>query len=46
MFCGIELSKDFYQDIESLDLDMFHMRNFRYQTGSHPGWIFRLLLFP
>ena len=28
MFCGIELSKEFYQEMGALNLDVFHMRNF------------------
>ena len=32
MFCGIELSKEFSQEIGALNLDVFHMRNFRYHT--------------
>ena len=32
MFCGIELSIDFSQEIGTLNLDVFHMRNFRYHT--------------
>ncbi len=30
MFCGIELSNEFSQEIGILNLDVFHMRNFRY----------------
>ena len=30
MFCGIELSNEFSQEIGALNLDVFHMRNFRY----------------
>ena len=30
MFCGIQLSNEFSQEIGSLNLDVFHMRNFRY----------------
>ena len=30
MLCGIELSKEFSQEIGALNLDVFHMRNFRY----------------
>ena len=30
MFCGIELSKEFSQEIGTLNLDVFHMRNFCY----------------
>ena len=33
MFCGTELSNDFSQEIGTLNLDVFHMRNFRYDTG-------------
>ena len=33
MFCGIELSKDFSQEIGALNLDVFYMRNFRYDTN-------------
>ena len=32
MFCGIELSNEFSQEIGTLNLDVFHMRNFRYHT--------------
>ena len=32
MFCGIELSKEFSQEIGALNLDVFHMRNFSYHT--------------
>ena len=32
MFCGIELSNEFYKEMETLNLDVFHMRNFRYHT--------------
>ena len=32
MFCGIEVSTDFSQEIGTLKLDVFHMRNFRYHT--------------
>ena len=32
MFCGIELSKEFSQEIGALNLDIFHMRNFSYDT--------------
>ena len=30
MFCGIQLSNDFSQEMGSLNLDVFHMRNFCY----------------
>ena len=33
MFCGIELSKEFSREIGALNLDVFHMRNFRYDTN-------------
>ena len=32
MFCGIELSNDFSEEIGTLNLDVFHMRNFCYQA--------------
>ena len=32
MFCGIELSEEFSQEIGTLNLNVFHMRNFRYDT--------------
>ena len=32
MFCGIELSNEFSQEIGTLNLDVFHMRNFRYHN--------------
>ena len=32
MFCGIELSDEFSQEIGALNLDVFHMRNFHYHT--------------
>ena len=32
MFRGIELSKEFSQEIGALNLDVFHIRNFRYHT--------------
>ena len=37
MFCGIELSDEFSQEIGTLNLDVFHMRNFRY----HPSFASR-----
>ena len=33
MFCGVELSKEFSQEIGTLNLDVFHMRNFRYDIS-------------
>ena len=32
MLCGIELSKEFSQEIGTLNLDVFHMRNLRYHA--------------
>ena len=32
MFCGTELSYEFSQEIRALNLDVFHIRNFRYHT--------------
>ena len=32
MFCGIELSKEFSQEIGALNLDVFNMGNFRYDV--------------
>ena len=32
MFCGIELSYEFSQEIGALNLDVFHMGNFRYDV--------------
>ena len=37
MFCGIELSMEFPREIGALNLDVFHMRNFRYQAA---GWTY------
>ena len=34
MFCGIELSSEFSQEIGALNLDVFHMRNFH----NHTNW--------
>ena len=34
MFCGIELSIEFSQEIGTLNLDVFHIRNFNYDTNS------------
>ena len=33
MFCGIELSNEFSREIGTLNLDVFHIRNFRYDTN-------------
>ena len=43
MFCGIELSNEFSQEIGALNLDVFHMRNFRYHTDLAKDEFFRLL---
>ena len=32
MFCGIELSTDFSQEIGALNLDVYHMKNFSYHN--------------
>ena len=45
MVCGIELSNEFSQEIGALNLDVFHIRNFRYHT-SLASLFFPLLLFP
>ena len=41
MFCGIELSKEFSQEMGALNLDVFHMRNFRYHSSSSMREFFR-----
>ena len=41
MFCGIELSNEFSQEIGALNLDVFHMRNFRYDTNLAKREFFR-----
>ena len=41
MLCGIEFSKEFYQEIGALNLDVFHMRNFRDETASTRVEFFR-----
>ena len=46
MFCGIELSNEFSQEIGALNLDVFHMRNFRYDTDLGSGWIFSTIVIP
>ena len=33
MLCGVELSNEFSQEIGALNLDVFHIRNFRYDTS-------------
>ncbi len=32
MFCGVKLSKEFFQEMRVLNLDVFYMRNFRYHN--------------
>ena len=41
MFCGIELSNEFSQEIGTLNLDVFHMRNFRCDTDLAKRSFFR-----
>ena len=41
MVCGIELSSEFSQEIGALNLDVFHMRNFRYHTDLAKDEFFR-----
>ena len=41
MFCGIELSDEFSQEIGTLNLDVFHMRNFRHCIGLAKDSFFR-----
>ena len=41
MFCGIELSDEFSQEIGALNLDVFHMRNFRHQPARSRFAFFR-----
>ena len=41
MFCGIELSNEFSQEIGTLNLDVFHMRNFRHYTSLAKDSFFR-----
>ena len=41
MFCGIELSNEFSQEIGALNLDVFHMRNFRHYIDSAVDSFFR-----
>ena len=41
MFCGVELSNEFSQEIGALNLDVFHMRNFRYDTDLARNEFFR-----
>ena len=42
MFCGIELSIEFSQEMGTLNLDVFHIRNFRY----HDRFGLRIEFFP
>ena len=41
MFCGIELSNYFSQEMGALNLDVFHLKNFRYQTDWAKDKFFR-----
>ena len=41
MLCGVELSNEFSQEIGTLNLDVFHMRNFRYYSGLDHDSFFR-----
>ena len=41
MFCGIKLSKEFSQEIGALNLDVFHMRNFRHYVDLAENSFFR-----
>ena len=41
MFCGIELSRESSQGIGALNLDVFHMRNFRHYTSLAKDAFFR-----
>ena len=41
MFCGIELSEEFSQEIGTLNLDVFHMRKFSYHTNLAKREFFR-----
>ena len=40
MLCRIELSNDFSQEIGKLNLDVFHMRNFRFHTDLDYDYFF------
>ncbi len=40
MVCGIELSKEFSQEMGALNLDVFHMRNFRHHTSLAKHYFF------
>ena len=46
MFCGIELSDEFSQEIGALNLDVFHMRNFRNDINLAYAWIFSAIAIP
>ena len=41
MLCGIEISNNFSKEIGTLNLDVFHMRNFRYHTSLANNAFFR-----
>ena len=41
MVCGVELSNEFSQEIGTLNLNVFHMRNFRYDTDLAKRYFFR-----
>ena len=41
MLCGVELSNEFSQEIGALNLDVFHMRNFRYEINWAKEGFFR-----
>ena len=41
MLCGVELSNEFSQEIGALNLDVFHMRNFRHCIGLAHDSFFR-----
>ena len=45
MFCGVEVSMEFSQEMGALNLDVFHLKNFRYENRSFPR-TFPLLEFP
>ena len=46
MFCGIELSGEFSQEMGALNLDVFLIRNFRNHSRFRHAWIFPILEFP
>ena len=41
MVCGIQLSSEFSQEMGALNLDVFHMRNFRHHTELAMNYFFR-----